>query len=139
MGFGKYKLDKDHNIIPVGDSTDDLIEWALWSENIDNRRVAETMVGPYRISTVFLGIDHSFDDGIPTLFETMVFKDGTPIRFEEKDEFALFTEALLGVDWFIHKRYATWSGAQESHEKIVKQFQAFANDQKPNPSRELEI
>jgi hypothetical protein len=55
---------------------DDPLEWALWYGNSDHRRVAETHVGPLRISTVFLGLDHSFFDGPAMLFETMIFDDG---------------------------------------------------------------
>ena len=45
-----------------------------FAASIDERRVAETTVKDVRISTVFLGVDHSFlgsDDQI--LFETMIF------------------------------------------------------------------
>jgi hypothetical protein len=52
----------------------DLIKWARWWDDFDNRVVSQTEYGPYRISTVFLGIDHRFgSDGPPILFETMVF------------------------------------------------------------------
>lgn len=30
----------------------------------------------FYVSTVFLGLDHSFGEGRPLWFETMVFKDG---------------------------------------------------------------
>jgi hypothetical protein len=59
----------------------DVIKWAKWFEK-GNRTVNKTTadvsldgekVGQVRISTVFLGIDHSFDGGEPLLFETMVF------------------------------------------------------------------
>jgi hypothetical protein len=30
----------------------------------------------FDVSTVWLGVDHSFGDGVPLLFETMVFGDG---------------------------------------------------------------
>jgi hypothetical protein len=39
----------------------------------DKRRVAADMVGAWYISTVFLGMDHSFGDGPAVLWETMVF------------------------------------------------------------------
>lgn len=41
--------------------------------DVKNRRIEETFVGDVRVSTVFLCIDHSFDDNGPILFETMVF------------------------------------------------------------------
>lgn len=52
-------------------------EWAAWFAVAD-RRVAETWIDDVRISTVFLGLDHSFLPGAdPALFETMVFADDT--------------------------------------------------------------
>ena len=50
-------------------------EWAEWYETND-RRVGKHEVGNCRISTVFLGIEHGFDEhGTPILFETIVFSD----------------------------------------------------------------
>jgi len=53
---------------------DDLAEWGRWFATSD-RRVAHDTVGEFRISTVFLGIDHrrGRGRGEPHLFETMVF------------------------------------------------------------------
>jgi hypothetical protein len=48
------------------------MEWARWLETA-NRHVAERRLGTIRVSTVFLGIDHSFGRGLPVLFETMIF------------------------------------------------------------------
>lgn len=36
----------------------------------------QEIVGPYKVSTIWLGINHSFGEGPPTIFETMVFEDG---------------------------------------------------------------
>ena len=53
----------------------DILVWAEWYETA-NRRVAEDVIGQYRVSTVFLGINHNFQsDGLPVLWETMVFCD----------------------------------------------------------------
>lgn len=43
------------------------------------KRVLQTTVGDYWLSTVWLGIDHSFgDEGGPIVFETMIFRpDGS--------------------------------------------------------------
>lgn len=62
-----YILD-GHKAVPV-----DLITWAKWFEATKNRHVARETIGDADISTVFLGLDHSFGDGPPLLFETMVF------------------------------------------------------------------
>ena len=50
----------------------DLLKWGTWFESA-NRQVAEDMIGDVHISTVFLGLDHSFGRGPPLLFETMIF------------------------------------------------------------------
>lgn len=47
-------------------------EWAEWYEKA-NRVVRQEMVGIVKVSTVFLGLDHSFGEGAPVLFETMIF------------------------------------------------------------------
>ena len=78
MNNGKFILDDDHVAIPC----DDVLEWAGWIERTD-RSVAQHVIGPARISTVFLGLDHSFGIGEPKLFETAVFGgllDGERIR-----------------------------------------------------------
>ena len=42
----------------------------------NKRRVRQTFIGKTRISTVFLALDHSFNDkDQPILFETMIFSD----------------------------------------------------------------
>lgn len=46
-------------------------QWAKAFEG--DRHVAQDTVGEIRVSTVFLGIDHSFGDGPPLIFETMIF------------------------------------------------------------------
>ena len=50
-----------------------LMEWGRFFETPD-RVVAQDEINGVRISTVFLGINHSFDPhGPPLLFETMIF------------------------------------------------------------------
>lgn len=76
----------------------DLIKWAKWFEaNVGNRHVAKTSIGDLQVSTVFLAIDHQFDQGPPILFETMVF----------------------GGDDDMQTRYHTWEEAERGHEAIV--------------------
>lgn len=81
----------------------DLIEWAKWYETAD-RRVALDKVHGYRVSTVFLGIDHSFgEDHVPLIFETMVFAED------------------VETDWSgeLMYRYRTWDEAAEGHKMVV--------------------
>jgi hypothetical protein len=63
-----YVLNADKTVHRI----DDLIEWANRFE-MDNRFVAKSIVDTMKVSTVFLGLDYSFGDGPPILFETMVF------------------------------------------------------------------
>jgi hypothetical protein len=85
-------LDAEHNLVPA-----DLMTWAMFFEDSDARRVAETTVGEARVSTVFLGIDHEFG-GAPLWFETMVFGG-------QHDEYT--------------DRYTTWEEAVAGHGRIV--------------------
>ena len=89
---GKYILEGHE---PVEEP--DLLKWARWFETAD-RHVRDTFRDDVRVSTVFLGLDHSFDDGPPLLFETMVFVNG----LSETQE-----------------RYSTWSQAEEGHARHV--------------------
>ena len=69
MTRDKYIL--TDNGIPVVEP--DLMKWAVWFQDTERRLVARNLIGPSAISTVFLGLDHNFDEGPPVLWETMVF------------------------------------------------------------------
>lgn len=84
----------------------DLMKWAQWFESA-NRHVANDEVGPIRVSTVFLGLDHSFrdiygGDREPILWETMIF--GVPGK-------------LNGYQC----RYASYDDAVRGHAEAVEQ------------------
>lgn len=64
----KFILDASGNPIPEPD----LITWGKWMQT-GNRKVKVAQVGESKVSTVFLGLDHNWGDGPPTLWETMVF------------------------------------------------------------------
>ena len=52
----------------------ELLEWAEWFEILENRKIDNTVVGDFTVSTIFLGIDYNFaETGDPLLFETIVF------------------------------------------------------------------
>jgi hypothetical protein len=65
-----------------------------WDNDNPNWRVAMTEAEGVKISTVFLGLDHSFGGSVPILFETMVF-GGEHDGYQE--------------------RYATWEEAEAGH------------------------
>jgi hypothetical protein len=86
----------------------DLYQWASWFEAAD-RHVFSTYVGKVWISTIFLGLDHSFNfennpDVLPILFETMAF-DGR-------------TETTLGPTLYCD-RCGTWEEAEAQHKEAV--------------------
>ncbi len=79
----------------------DMDTWGRWLETA-HRYVADETIGPYRISTVFLGLDHNFTGlGPPILFETMVFARSSIYRDVYCD------------------RCSTWDEAEAMHAKAV--------------------
>lgn len=96
-----YILDADHNVVPVS-----VLEWAAWFEQDENRRVALTYTHRYEISTVFLGLDHSWGDGPPIVFETMIFA-----LDQGDDPFDLHNDM---------DRYATWDEARRGHTAMLE-------------------
>ena len=75
-----------------------LIEWAMWFETADCCVAQTTLPKGVRVSTVFLGLDHSFGGGKPILFETMIFGG----KYNDYQE-----------------RYSTWEEAEVGHKKAV--------------------
>jgi len=66
-----------HEAVPA----EDLSEWARWLETSDRVVRVFNLNKRVSVSTVFLGIDHSFSvNGPPLLFETLVF--GGPLDGE---------------------------------------------------------
>jgi len=90
----KYILINDK---PVAEP--DVIKWADWYDSAD-RVVAKADIGDVSISTVFLGIDHSFGYGSPILYETMIFggdHDGFQQRHETKEQALIGHGSALGL------------------------------------------
>jgi hypothetical protein len=87
---GKYILDTNGEPQPEPD----LIKWAQWLETAD-RRIGWASIGDVRVSTIFLGLDHSFGEGDPLLFETMVFWPGHELD-HATERYATREEALRG-------------------------------------------
>jgi len=76
---------------------EDFLEWAQWRRTAD-RRVANTDIGDVSVSTVFLGIDHSWGDNQPVLYETLIFgglHDGKMMRYRT------LAEAQAGHNAFV--------------------------------------
>jgi hypothetical protein len=100
MSFGTYILEGK---TPV--RCDNMRVWCKWMDEAD-RRVARDEIDGILISTVFLGIDHNFDDGPPILFETMVFDDVHKWLDNEM------------------RRYCTWDEAEQGHRELVEEIKA---------------
>jgi hypothetical protein len=78
-----------------------MMEWAVKFEDLDYKRVALTEVGPFEVSTVWLGTDLGGEDR-PLIFETIVF----------------------GSDNERMTRYPTLDEAERGHAAIVAELQA---------------
>ena len=90
----------------------------LLAADEDYKRVALTQVGPYEISTVWLGIDHGFGRGRPLIFETMVF--ASPEFKHDMD----------------CRRWHTEAEALAGHEEIVTLVRATTQEEFDEPDAE---
>lgn len=76
--------------------------WGTLLANDGYKRVRRTKVisaadptQSFDVSTVWLGLDHSFGDGLPLIFETMVFAEGGS-RDEDCNRYASLKDAEAG-------------------------------------------
>lgn len=101
-----FKLE-GHEVVPV----EDTLEWARWFEDADRNVMQTRLIDGSRISTVFLGLDHSFMGAKPMFFETAL------ISGEEH-----FSEVLKRNVHEIEvvQRYATWAEAEEGHMRWIE-------------------
>jgi len=83
-----YILDKDNKPIESN-----IIDYSEWEEkNPELKAVKQDYIGDIFVSTVFLGLDHGYDD-IPILWETMIF-NGEHDQYQER--YASIEEAIKG-------------------------------------------
>lgn len=61
----------------------DLTTWATGFDHLGRRVGLDELPGDIRVSTVFLGLDHSWDGGPPVLWETMIF-GGEHDQYQER-------------------------------------------------------
>ena len=87
-----YKLDENNNPVKAKD-IEDYMDWD--DENIDRIRVMQQTIDGVTISTVFLGLDHSYtkDNTKPLLWETMIF-EGKYDQYQER--YHSFNDAVDG-------------------------------------------
>lgn len=72
-----------------GKPIDDLVEWGRLLGDLKYRVVEAVESDGVRVSTVWLGIDHSHGEGPPLIFETMIFggpHDGYQERYSTEAE-----------------------------------------------------
>ena len=99
--IGMYAvLDENKKVVPVGGAK----QWGAFSQDAANREVGFAEVGGMRVSTVFLGINHSFVPGNHLL-------GGPPLWFETM----IFGDPYDGL----RQRYSTWEEADLNHKVIV--------------------
>ncbi len=85
-----------------GKNVKEISDVRVWGSLFEkaNRHVGNDKIGEVKVSTVFLGIDHNFNEGIPILFETMVFGG----KFDQEQElYSTYEEAELGHDKWVNK------------------------------------
>ena len=94
-----YILDDDNKPVPVGP-----MQAAVWLETNGRRVTVTNLPDDVTVSTVFLGIDHSYGDGPPVLWETMIFGG----EFDQET-----------------MRYTSHEDALEGHKKMVRKALEF--------------
>lgn len=62
----------------------DIIKWAQWLETANRTLGDDRLPNGVRVSTVFLGLDHSWVGKDPVLWETMVFMNGELDEYQER-------------------------------------------------------
>jgi hypothetical protein len=100
-------------------------EWGRLHAIEDYVRIGSTDIGPYWVSTVWVGLDHRFiGDGPPIIFETMVFAK------EQRDD-----PEDLGLREFDMVRYCTEEEAVAGHEAMCLLVRATTQEE-PDMERE---
>lgn len=78
----------------------DVVEWASYGQN-SHCHVNDTTIGQFRVSTIFLGVNHNLFGNKPILFETATFHKSSLVDIE---------------------RYETWDEAEEGHARAVERL-----------------
>jgi hypothetical protein len=116
----RYILDKNNNPVPEPD----LLKWGKWLQTT-KRSVARTEIPgdddkpDVSVSTVFLGLDHSFASYQPSEGVWETFNEGgyKPVLWE--------TMIFGGSHDQYQERYTSYADAVAGHEKAVQLVQAW--------------
>jgi hypothetical protein len=95
-----YRLMPDKSVEPCS-----LFDWTEQMNSPERRVAFDELEGVGFVSTVFLGLDHSFFEGPPLLFETM---------------------ARIGPRWAeeVMRRYSTYDEALAGHNELLAEHRA---------------
>ena len=84
-----YTLDENNK--PIKATTNEYVDWE--ENNPERRLVKQDRIGDIFVSTVFLGLDHSWRGNTPILWETMIF-GGDHDQYQERH--TSYEDALEG-------------------------------------------
>jgi hypothetical protein len=96
--------------------------WGELHADVNYRRVALDVIDTYRVSTIWLGLDHAIGfagEVGPHIFETMVFTNGT------------------GQDVWMH-RYSTEGEALAGHESVCAEIRVLMMSDSEDAARDSE-
>lgn len=97
-----------------------LLEWATWIADPKAKIVKQDDSNGFHVSTVFLGLDHSFSSNPmvePVLFETMIF--GLPSESEYQTRCSTYKEALR-----MHENALLYTMSKETDDGIIREDHA---------------
>ena len=87
--------------------TGDVLEWAKDFEESDRQVASTCLLNRVWISTVWMGLDHSFGSGPPLIFESMAFFGSA--RDRDCDRYSTEEEALAGHERMVPRwRWKGW-------------------------------
>jgi len=107
---GRYILDGKNPVV-----CENILEWAKQMGS-DNRIVEQSQFGDVKVSTVFLGLDHSFGGEEPL---NKQFDENDPFGEEVGYIKPILFETMIfgGENDQYQERYSTWDEAVEGHKK----------------------
>lgn len=94
--MGIEYFDKDGN--PIG-----MDDYLRLTYDKDYRRVGWTKVKEHVVSTVWLGLDHSYGGPKPVIFETMVFSNEDNLVDLDCQRYVTLEEAYIGHITMVYK------------------------------------
>jgi hypothetical protein len=111
MGPRHAILDESGNVVEC-----DLMTWAMWLEKNRQRIIEQDQVEELWVSTIFMGLDHSYrPKGPPLWFETMVFHE---------PEYEPRLDRMIRPEAGYCERYTTIQEARAGHAAAIEWIKA---------------